>query len=76
MDDTVPTNPTSPVTAQEFADTVRPARLQGLSEADMKAAITVVERRALDLARRLGVERSDGKYPAYILAIVFGQEPD
>jgi hypothetical protein len=76
MDEIARSNPTSPVTAREFADAVRPARLQGLTEANMTAAIADVERRALDLARRLGVDRADGKYPAYIWAIVLGQEPD
>ncbi len=73
MDDRVRTNPTATVTAQEFADVASPPAFAGLSDEDKTAALTDVEQRALELARRLGVDRTDGRLPAYIWAIVFGQ---
>jgi hypothetical protein len=73
MNDAVRTNPTTTVTVKEFADVVLPAGLEGLSEAELAKELASAEGRGMDLARRLGVDRSDNKLPAYIWAIVFGQ---
>lgn len=73
MDKPVRTDPTTTVTAREFANAVQPPNLQGLSEHDATALIADVERRGMELARRLGVDRDDQRLPAYIWAIVFGQ---
>ena len=74
MDEPVRTNPTATVTAREFADAVHPMTLTGLTEIAAAAAIADAERRGMDLARLLGVDRPDKRLPAYIWAIIFGQE--
>ncbi len=72
MDDRVRTNPTQTLTVREFAAAAGPDRLKGLSEADLDLALDEAERRGMDLARRLGVDRSDRRLPVYIWAIVLG----
>jgi hypothetical protein len=74
MEDFVRTNPTSTLTVRDFADAARPDSMAGLSEAAMALALEDAERRGMDLARRLGVDRSDRRLPVYIWAIVFGDQ--
>ena len=74
MDGTVRTNPTSTITAKEFAEIVQPPQLEGLSADETAAALETAECRAQDLARRLGINKGDGRLPAYIWAIVFAQD--
>jgi hypothetical protein len=73
MEDFVRTNPTSTLTVRDYADAARPDSLNGLSAEDSARALEDAERRGMDLARRLGVDRSDRRLPVYIWAIVFGE---
>lgn len=73
MDEPVRTNPTSTLTVRDFAQTVSPEAWNGLTEAGVAVALDEAERRGMDLARRLGVDRADRRLPAYIWAIVFGE---
>jgi hypothetical protein len=61
------------LTVRDFAAAARPESLQGLSEADADLALEDAERRGMDLARRLGVDRADRRLPAYIWAIIFNE---
>lgn len=66
------TNPTQTLTVRDFAETVSPASLDGLSGSEIELALDDAERRGMDLARRLGVDRADRRLPVYIWAIIFG----
>ncbi len=71
MDDRVRTNPTQTLTIRAFAAAACPESLQGLSEADAEVALEDAERRGMELARRLGVDRADRRLPVYIWEIIF-----
>ncbi|OYX99018.1 MAG: hypothetical protein B7Y80_13360 [Hyphomicrobium sp. 32-62-53] len=48
-------------------------RTNPTSAEDIARALEDADRRGMDLARRLGVDRSDRRLPVYIWAIVFGE---
>jgi hypothetical protein len=75
MVDRVRTNPTQTLTVKDFAAAARPESLRGLSDAEAEVALEDAERRGMELARRLGVDRADRRLPVYIWAIIFSQAP-
>lgn len=75
MDDRVRTNPTQTLTVRDFAAAACPESLQGLSEAEAEVALEDAERRGMELAQRLGVDRADRRLPVYIWSIIFSQMP-
>lgn len=74
MDHPVRTTPTSTLTVREFAQATFPEAMKGLTEADVAVALDEADRRGMDLARRLGVDRADRRLPFYIWAIVCGEK--
>jgi hypothetical protein len=71
VNDQVRTNPTAPVSLDEYVATLPVSWFDGMSEDSRASVFRIAESRAREMARRLGVDARSGRLPAYVWAIAF-----
>lgn len=70
-DDSIRTNPTTPVTVRDYVAAVKPRSLASIPTPEADVIIARAEIRGMEMARRLGVDGKSSRLPAYIWRIIF-----